>query len=95
MKIFRCDICLSPFEPKKDTNINTVEFSYSDIDDSDYNSRLRSNDIDVDMPSSNCSLYCFYHICPECVDILRNVLTTRRSGFRKIKTVYDETEDDE
>ena len=95
MKIFKCDVCLSPFEPKKNKNINTVEFSYSDVNDSDYDSRLKSNDVDIDMPISNSSLYCFYHICPECVNILRNVLTTRRSGFGKIKTVYGETEDDE
>lgn len=95
MRIFKCDICLSPFEPKDGRNINTVEFSYSDVNYSDNDSKLRSNEINVDMPISNSSLYCFYHICPECVNILRNVLYTRRSGFGKIKTVYEEMEDDE
>lgn len=95
MKIFRCDVCLSPFEPKKGKNINTVEFKYSDINDSDYDSRLKYSDMDVGMPTSNSSSYCFYHICPECVNTLCNVLFTLRSGFGKIKTIYEETENDE
>lgn len=93
MKIFKCDVCLNPFELKEDKNINTVEFSYSDINDSDYNSRLKTNDIGVDMPSSNSSLYCFYHICPDCIRILRNVLFARRSKFGEIKITYEKTED--
>ena len=81
MKIFRCDICLSPFEPKGNEKINTVEFMYSDIDDSDYNSKIKFSDVDVRMPTSCSGLNCFYHICPKCVNVLRDTIWSLRNKY--------------
>ena len=72
MKIFECDVCLSPFKPDSKRSINAVELYYANITDPDFNSAVSSEK--MNMPRSGSSSDCFYHICPNCFNTLRDTL---------------------
>ena len=77
MKIFECDVCSSPFKPDSKRSINVVELYYANIIDSDLNSAVSSEK--MNMPRSGSSSDCFYHICPKCFNTLRDTLWSLRN----------------
>lgn len=77
MIIFKCDICYKPFEPIR--AINNVKFGFSDIIDGD-NSNLCVDDYsNMPKPKNSYSTFLFYHICPDCVNALRDTLWSLRN----------------
>lgn len=81
MKVFECDICFKSFRPGKKTSINAFEFMHIDINDSELNYIVNTSESNLPKKVDGCT--CFYNICPDCVEALRDTLWSLRNKSKE------------